>query len=888
MKYHFLSFIALVLFFSCQQAEQTPQIAVEWEHITNFTGEPGVFESKFTLTHESGKPLNDHNWIMYFNIAPRPMVPTPTTQPAVVEHINGDWYKMTPSENFTLEEGESIEILYRGTEATIKETDRPLGLYFVYYDDAGNEEEIVEVVNYSYKHFTKPEQIHRSDEDYDPIPTPAYLYQTNQKLSKLPENDLDLIVPSPVSLTKLEGNLTIDNSYTIYYDDGLESEGHFLKEKLGADLGLDLQFSNTKQGTKSILLQLGNININGVDSEAYELTIDTDKITITGADPAGVFYGIQSLRALIPVSSLKSNEGSIELANVKIKDAPRFGFRSLHLDIGRNFQTKETIFKLLDVAAFYKVNHFLFYVTEDEGWRLEIPGLPELTEVGAVRKHTSSYKNSVLHPAYGSGPFASNSDEQHGTGFISRHDFIELLKYAHQRHITIIPEVNFPGHARAAIKSMEARYERLMELGKPEEAEQYRLIDPEDQSKYISAQAYQDNVVCVVRKSAYDFYEKVVDEIIAMYKEAGVPINKFHMGGDEVPNGAWTGSAMIAEFMKEHPEIENHHQLHAYFIKRMTERLKDKGLEWHGWEEVALKKLPDGNYVPNEDLLGKNIVPYIWNNLFDYPDIGYKLANAGYPIVLCNVSNFYFDLAYSKDPSEPGLYWAGFINTRDNWNFAPFNMYTSTETTSMGSKLHVLRTENRGDKTVDIIKIEPGNYPLMELERLKPDAYKNIIGVEAQIWSETIKGEGMLEYYYLPKLIGFAESAWSKMRPWENIDDEAKRDAAKDVDWNRFANKLAITELPRLSYVNEGYNYRVPPPGGILEDGTFKANVEYPGLKIYYNLDGSEPTIESQVYTEPVIVEKETIVKLKAIDSAGKTSKTVTATIAEKRSDEAL
>ncbi len=865
-----LSVLIFIFSFSCQ-SPSTPDIAVEWEHITNFTGEPNVFESKFTLTHKDGTSLNDQNWTLFFNIAPRPMVSTPTPQPATIEHINGDWYKMTPSDGFKLAKGETIEILYRGTEGVIKETDRPLGLYFVFYDAQGNEEQIVEVSDYTFKPFTKPEQIHRNDEDYDPIPTPSYLYKTNQDLMELPKEKLDLIVPTPVTTQKMEGTLTLNNTYTIFYEPSLEKEAKFLKEKLLTEIGLDLPLSTNVSDGKAIALKQSNIMVNGSSKEAYHLTIDPEQITIMGSDNAGVFYGIQSLRALIPVDVFNTKSGDITLRCKKISDAPRFGFRSLHLDVGRNFQTKETILKLIDVAAFYKVNHFLFYVTEDEGWRLEIKDLPELTDVGAVRKHTTSFKNSVIHPAYGSGPHA-NDPEKNGSGYYTREDFIEILKYAQERHITIIPEVNFPGHARAAIKSMEARYERLMKEGKTQEAEMYRLIDPEDTSKYISAQAYKDNVVCVVRESAYTFYEKVVDEILAMYDEAGVPITKFHMGGDEVPHGAWTGSPMVAEFLKDHPEIENHHQLHAYFIKRMTERLKDRNLEWHGWEEVALKKNPDGNYIPNQELIGKNIVPYIWNNLFDYPDIGYKLANAGYPIVLCNVSNFYFDLAYSKDPAEPGLYWAGFINTRDNWHFAPFNMFTTTATTSMGSELHVLRTENKDGRTVDIIQIEPDGQ-VLELERLNPGADKNIIGIEAQIWSETIKGEDMLEYYYLPKLIGFAESAWTKARPWENIADEAQRNDLKDKDWNVFANLLATKELPRLSYVNEGYNYRVPPPGGVIEDGTLKANVEFPGLKVYYTVDGTEPSIDSELYEGPVEIAKDAEVRIIAIDASGKKSR---------------
>jgi hexosaminidase len=866
----------MIIHSGCSVDSSYPQIDVHWTHITNFTDKPDVFLSKFTLYHKGGKQLNDKNWKLFFNIAPRPMVPTSQPQTAKVKHINGDWYKLEPEEGFDLMKGDSIEILYSGTEATIKETDRPLGLYFVFYDENGNEEHISEVKNYTFSPFTKPEQINRSKNDQDPIPTPEYLFKANQKLSKLSEDNLNKIVPTPKAVEQFPGLLTIDDAYKIVYESNLENEAQYLKEKLSEDLGLNLSMIQTDPGEKTIVLKIDKARSQDTSKESYNLEINETGIEISSSDPAGVFYGVQSLRALIPIEAYQQQGTSFSLGYQKISDTPRLGFRSLHLDVGRNFQSKETILRLLDVMSFYKLNHFLFYITEDEGWRLEIAQLPELTEIGAVRKHTSSFKNSVLHPAYGSGPFA-NDPEHHGSGYYTRNDFIEILQYAQKRHIQVIPEVNFPGHARAAIKAMEYRYDRLMEAGKEEAANEFRLIDPDDESIYLSAQAYKDNVVCVVRESTYHFYETVVEEILSMYQEAGVPISKFHIGGDEVPAGAWTGSPLVADFMAEDPEIPNRHALHAYFIRTITERLADKGLEWHGWEEVALEKTENGQYVPNSEFVNSRVVPYIWNNLFDYPDIGYKLANAGYPVVLCNVSNFYFDLAYNKDPKEPGLYWAGFIDERDAWTFAPYNMYKTTLKTSTGQDIHILRTEKRGSKTVDIAQITPGDVPPFELERLQPEAYKNIIGIEAQIWSETIKGRDMLEYYYLPKLIGFAESAWTSERSWEYMDDEEKRIAMLDKGWNAFANQLSYKELPRLSYMNKGYNYRLPTPGAIIKNGYLHANVEYPGLEVYYTLEkgaGEQETV-SVLYENPVKIPEGVTVKLKCVDRSGKESRTI-------------
>jgi hexosaminidase len=544
-----------------------------------------------------------------------------------------------------------------------------------------------------------------------------------------------------------------------------------------------------------------------------------------------------------------------------VEDSPRFGFRGLQLDVSRNFQTKETILRLLDLMSFYKLNRFLLYTTEDEGWRLEIPGLPELTTVGATREHTYGMEAPVLHPAYGSGPFAE-ANGKYGHGYYSREDFIEILKYAKARHIKVIPELNFPGHARAAIKAMEARYDRLMKEGKEPEANEFRLIDPDDKSVYLSAQGYKDNVVCVARESTYNFYLKVVREIRQMYQDAGLVLDEFHTGGDEVPEGAWTKSPMAADLMKRNPKIRDPKNLQAYFFDKLITKLEPFKMQIDGWEEVALLKTTDGRYFPNREFADRNVKLFIWNNVFDF-DLGYRLANAGYGIILCNVSNFYFDLAYSKDPQEPGLYWAGFVDTRNAFAFAPYNMFRTTSKNSMGQKIDL---ESGGG----------GGTQRAIVEHLMPQARKNIVGVEAQVWSETIKGRDMLEYYILPKLIGFAESAWAPERTWENIDDKTVREERMQKDWTIYAQTLAKKELPRLSYLNKGYNYRIPPPGCVIKGDTLKANVEYPGLIIRYSSDGKEPTHRSSRFDKPMRISGKGTIKLKSFDLAGKSSRSVT------------
>ena len=229
------------------------------------------------------------------------------------------------------------------------------------------------------------------------------------------------------------------------------------------------------------------------------------------------------------------------------------------------------------------------------------------------------------------------------------------------------------------------------------------------------------------------------------------------------------------------------------------------------------------------------------------------MANGGYKVVLCDISNFYLDFPYNKDPDEPGNYWAGFLDTKQFYAFAPFDLFKTTTKTAMGRTINV-------DKEYRT-KI-----------RLKPEAQQNILGVQAQIWSETIKGAEMLEYYYLPRLIAFSETAWSAERKWETIENRRQRENQINKEWNILANTLASRELPRLSMLNTGYNYRVPLPGAIIKQGLLYANVQFPGLEIRYTTDGSEPTRQSQLYTKPVKVAG--TVKLKSFVKGGKFSRT--------------
>jgi hexosaminidase len=454
-----------------------------------------------------------------------------------------------------------------------------------------------------------------------------------------------------------------------------------------------------------------------------------------------------------------------------------------------------------------------------------------LTQVGAFRGHTTDDSEN-LQPSYGSGPFA-DATIGYGSGFYSREQYIDLIRYAWERHIEVIPEINVPGHSRAAIKSMEQRYRQFMEQGREAEAEQYRLVDPDDASVYRSAQWYTDNVICVCRESAYTFVTKVIDEVIAMHGQAGVPLTMIHTGGDEVPRGVWSDSPMCSEYLERHPEVDNPKNLQKVFFKRINEYLGSKGLQTGGWEEIAMNFKADGSWTPNDEFAGSDVVPYIWNSLGGAEDLGNRLANAGYPVVLCNVTNFYFDLAYNKDPREPGLYWGGFVNTRDAFEFVPYDVFKSIKTTVDGE----LYTDD----------------DFTGKEVLTAEGRSNIMGIQAQLWSETLKGQDMLEYYYLPKMLG------------------EERNEAIDAAWNAFANSLGKIEFPRLDRLHGGYNYRLAPPGARVDNGRLVVNTAYPGMVVRYTTDGSDPTSDSPLYAEPLDIVSG-IIKLSTFESRGRSS----------------
>ena len=800
--------------------------------------------SQFMITNNSEKTLDSVGWAIYFH-QPRRIIAETASKNVVITHVNGDYFRIEPSASFPkLKSGEDATISFESDAWAIKDVDAPNGLFIVFSDTSGVESKPEVLTNVSYAPLVRKEQTDRFKGDPLPVPTAQSRFDFNKELVFADNKELVKIIPTPVKYEEAKGEFTLSSDLTIAFGEGLEAEAKFLAEKLKVDAGVS---ANVVAGDKGeVVLKTGDVKVEGKTVEAYALVVTDEGVEITGADVSGVFYGIQSLRALIPAEALSAKNGSVAIPLVNVEDAPRFGYRGMHLDVVRNFSKKETVLNLIDLMAFYKLNKFHFHITDDEGWRLEIPGLPELTEVGSRRGY-SKYESEMLNPAYGSGPHP-DGENTWGTGFYTKADFIEILKYATARHIEVIPELDFPGHARAAIVSMKARQQKLIANGKEAEANEYILHDPDDASRYRSVQLYDDNVICVCQESTYRFLSKVTDEVISMYEEAGLKLKQVHIGGDEVPHptaddpghGAWKGSPKCNSLLESDEDYEKSEQLFYYFVDRFSKVLEDRGIVTAGWEEISLVKGEDEEGEPtveqNEEFKERGFVPYVWNTVWGWggEDRAYKLANAGFNVVLSNVTNNYFDLAYDKDPSDPGYYWGGFVDTKKAWQFVPLNVYNEQLTTRDGTPV------NLEDYTNAV--------------RLTSEGENHILGIQGQLWAETVKGNGMLEYYLFPKMLGMVERAWAKDPSWTSIVDPIGRFEAQDLDWNQFAARIGSFELPRLTYLNGGVNYRVAPPGATVVDGKLHVNTNFPGAKFAYTTDGSEPTMSSAVYTEPIAV----------------------------------
>jgi hexosaminidase len=819
-----------------------PDIGVSWAAVENIYG--AGFRFLITLENRGAAPLPVAGWGLYFNMMRG--LNTEAVPPAIrLDHINGDFYRITPTGEFQpLPPGGRLVLPLSGSAMAIARGDAARGFYFVV------DGRPINLGSVTVAPFVHEAQTMRSAADRLPVPTAASRHEAHRGLSILGPGQVTLITPTPVEFRWGTGSWTLDRGAVLRHGPGLDGEAAFLIHALEPLLGTRIPIRGMGAQGDGITLRIDE----ALGPEGYTLEIEPRRgVEIVGGDGAGVFYGIQSLRALAPVAAYAAPGGRLELPAVGVRDRPGFRYRGMHLDVSRNFQPAESVRRLLDVMSFYKLNHFHFHLTDDEGWRLEIDGLPELTAVGGRRGHTRDEREHLI-PSFGSGP---DPDRLPGSGWLTREEYTELVRYARERHITIVPEIDVPGHARAAIVAMEARYRRLSEEGREVEAWEYRLHDPADTSTYRSVQRWDDNVINVCQESAYRFMERVTQDLAAMHAAAGAPLALVHVGGDEVPVGVWQGSPACAALIAATPGIDDPRQLFDHFIHRTADILDRHRIRLAGWEEVALTNpfYVAGPKSPSPYGIQRRFLPYVWNAVWGWgaEDLGYRLANAGYEIIMSNASALYFDLAYEKDPEEGGLYWAGFVGTRTAWEFLPYDLFRTARLDILGNPIDVARYADAARPTAE--------------------GRGNILGMQGQLWSETLVEPSRLESMAFPRILALAERAWTPEPAWARIEDRPRREVALGVAWNEFANRLGQRELPRLDYLLGGVGYRLPVPGGVVREGVLHASAAYPGMAIHYTTDGTVPTTRSPRYQGPAAVDGP--VALRVFDTRGRGGRVV-------------
>lgn len=449
-------------------------------------------------------------------------------------------------------------------------------------------------------------------------------------VSSLFASNLAGIIPVPVSMTPGKGyfRITAKSSLLVSTDDKAVKDIALL---LNNHLKEFYHFSNlsvesgqiAKKG--SIILKLDKEC--GVKPEGYKLSITKESIEICSADPNGLFYGVQTLFQMMPPE--KKALSKIKIKSVEIEDYPRFSWRGLHLDVCRHFMPKEFIFKYLDYMAIHKLNTFHFHLTDDQGWRIEIKKYPLLTEIGSVRSETLVGRYSKENAVYDGTPHS---------GYYTQEDIREIVKYAADRYITVVPEIEMPGHALAALSA----YPELGCTGGP----------------YKSATKWGvfDDVMCAGKESTFNFLEGVIDEVISLF-----PSTFIHVGGDECPKVRWHDCPLCQQRMKEE-SLADEHQLQSYFVQRMERFINGKGRKIIGWDEIL-----EGGLAPNAAVMS-------WRG----EEGGISAAGQQHYVVMTPGSHCYLDHYQGDKETEP-LAIGGFTPLEKIYGYEPVPAALSAE-----------------------------------------------------------------------------------------------------------------------------------------------------------------------------------------------------------------
>lgn len=573
------------------------------------------------------------------------------------------------------------------------------------------------------------------------------------------------IVPKPVSIQRATGpdfEITRD---TVLVDESKTPASRIFSDMFKRASGFSLKSGNRRTKAKAIYFDPRAVA--GLKPGAYEITVNDREIHLRFSDNNGAFYAVETLRQLLP-PEIESKKGNLatpwRVPAITIKDEPRYPWRGMLLDVSRHFFSVDFIKRYIDYLSMFKMNVFHWHLTDDGGWRIQIDKYPKLTQVGAWRYGiTDGWDQSKLR-------FDQESHLPKYGGFYTKKQVRDVVKYAMQRGVTIVPEIEMPGHAMAVFAA-------YPELG-------CKNLPP-------AAQAGQPNtdVYCAGNEQTFTFIQDVLMEVMDLF-----PSKWIHIGGDEVYKGYWHACPLCQERIRTEG-LKNEEELQSYFIRRIDKFLTDKGRRMIGWDEILEGGLAQGATVMS------------WRGI----EGGIAAASSGHDVVMSPTSHSYFDYSYAS------------IGTDQVYGFDP----------------------------------TPA--------ALDPSSAHYILGGQANLWTEWVPTEARAEYLIFPRMIAMAEALWSPK-------DQ------KDLPGFQWRLGSMFGRLDRM-----GVSYYLPAPAVdftavLFQDSTLVTATVDPSMPatLRFTVDGTDPTVSSTIYTEPIHVIKDCDVKFAFVTSSGRIGEVTT------------
>lgn len=499
-----------------------------------------------------------------------------------------------------------------------------------------------------------------------------------------------------------------------------------------------------------------------IEKEGYSLDVTSSGVNIEASTGAGFFYAIESFKQLFPVEFYLKNTQSNSrwgIPVVNIKDKPSFGWRGYMLDVSRHFFDKNQVKEVIDFMAASKLNRFHWHLADDQGWRVEIKSYPKLTEIGAWRVDHNIIDETLSN--WWERPSQKPNEKPTYGGFYTHEDIKEIITYAKERYIEVIPEIDMPGHAQATIAA-------------------YPEIGCVNAAPYVATGGvWTNNTYNPGKEETFAFADKMLNELMDLF-----PFEYIHIGGDECSKEQWKIDPDAQKRIKEEG-LKNEFELQSYFIKRIEKIINKRGRIMIGWDEIL-----EGGLAPNATVMS-------WRGEAG----GIKSAKEGHDVIMTPSEYCYIDLKQGHDDLEPNLGYSQLLLSK-SYSY----------------------------------KVIPDN--------LSAEEGKHILGIQANMWTESISDWGKLTYMTFPRLYAIAESGWTEPNT-KNWDDFT----------NRILNQFKRLDAQNVRYAKSAFSPWIDHEGN-GESIEISMKTEVNGLDIYYTLDGLEPTPESILYQKPFTINK--------------------------------